>query len=76
MQLIEGSFGKKEENATLRQMLQVVIDALPETAVGDFVVVIDTDGHGEMFTSVPTAEANLLLDVAKMGLITFGMGEE
>ena len=76
MQLIEGSFGKKEEDSTLRQMLQVVIEALPETAVGDFVVVIDTDGHGEMFTSVPTAEANLLLDVAKMGLLTFGMGEE
>jgi len=76
MQLIEGSFGKKEEDATLRQMLQVVIEALPEDAVGEFVVVIDTDGHGQMFTSVPTAETNLLLDVAKIGLLTFGMGEE
>jgi hypothetical protein len=76
MKVIEGGFNKKEENATLRQMLQVVIDTLPETATGEFVVVIDTDGHGEMFTSVPTAEANLLLDVAKMGLLTFGMGEE
>lgn len=76
MKVIEGGFNKKKEDPTLRQMLQVVIEALPETAVGDFVVVIDIDGHGEMFTSVPTAEANLLLDIAKKGLLTFGMGEE
>lgn len=74
MEVIEGKFGKIDET-TLRENLQVVMDSIPEGTVGNFVVVLEVDGMGEMFTSCEVAETNLMLDQAKYGLLSFGTGE-
>jgi hypothetical protein len=51
------------------------MDSIPEGTVGNFVVVLEVDGMGEMFTSCEVAETNLMLDQAKYGLLSFGTGE-
>ena len=69
MKVVDGKFGR-QQNATLQEKLQFVVDQLGDKGVGNFLLVTD-DGEGSMTTAtdMPLTEIIYMIEMLKISLL-------
>jgi len=76
MKIIDGKFGKKNDDLTLLEKLQLVVAShVDDDTEGSFVMLLDIDGVVNMVSDLDVPNMNFLLDLAKR-MIVNGEGIE
>ena len=76
MKIIDGKFGKKNDDLTLLEKLQLVVTShVDDDTEGNFVMLLDIDGVVNMVSDLDVPNMNFLLDLAKR-MIVNGEGIE
>lgn len=68
MKVVEGGFGKQEQVITPKEMVEKLQEE-DLSVYSDFVIIFQNSEVSTVFSNLPKANANLLLDETKLNLL-------
>ncbi len=70
MKVIDGKFGKKNDDLTLLEKLELVVAShVDDDTEGNFVILLDIGGMVNMVSDLDVPNMNFLLDLAKRMIV-------